>query len=67
MFADISEYNPVEYLKMIEPLLKDEADVVYGSRFADQRNNGNFLLLSFIANKTLTLLTNILFGAKLTA
>ena len=63
--ADL-EYNPSDYLPLVELIKNNEADVVYGSRFADQRNNGNFLLLSFIANKTLTLLTNILFGAKLT-
>lgn len=63
--ADL-EYNPNDYLPLVDLIKNNEADVVYGSRFADKRNSGKFLLLSFIANKTLTLLTNILFGAKLT-
>ena len=63
--ADL-EYNPNDYRPLVDLIKNNEADVVYGSRFADKRNSGKFLLLSFIANKTLTLLTNILFGAKLT-
>lgn len=63
--ADL-EYNPKDYIPLVELIKNNEADVVYGSRFADKRNNGNFLLLSYIANKTLTLLTNILFNTNLT-
>lgn len=63
--ADL-EYNPEDYLPLVEHIKNDEADVVYGSRFADKRNKGNFLFLSFVANKTLTFMTQILFGTKLT-
>ena len=63
--ADL-EYNPEDYLPLVEHIKNDEADVVYGSRFADKRNRGNFLFLSFVANKTLTFMTQILFGTKLT-
>lgn len=63
--ADL-EYNPEDYLPLVEYIKNDDADVVYGSRFADKRNNGNFLFLSFVANKTLTFMTQILFGTKLT-
>ena len=63
--ADL-EYNPEDYINLVEYIKNDKADVVYGSRFADKRNRGNFLFLSFIANKTLTLMTQILFGTKLT-
>lgn len=63
--ADL-EYNPEDYLPLVEHIKNDEADVVYGSRFADKRNHGNFLFLSFVANKTLTFMTQILFGTKLT-
>lgn len=63
--ADL-EYNPEDYVPLVEHIKNDEADVVYGSRFADKRNKGNFLFLSFVANKTLTLMTQILFGTKLT-
>lgn len=63
--ADL-EYNPEDYIPLVEHIKNDEADVVYGSRFADKRNKGNFLFLSFVANKTLTFMTQILFGTKLT-
>lgn len=63
--ADL-EYNPSDYLPLVEKIKNNEADVVYGSRFLDSRNKGKFLLLSFIANKTLTCLTKIIFGKNLT-
>lgn len=63
--ADL-EYNPQDYIPLVELIKNNEADVVYGSRFANNQNNGNFLFLSFVANKTLTFFTNLLFGAKLT-
>ena len=63
--ADL-EYNPNDYIPLVKLIKNNEADVVYGSRFLNNQNKGNFLFLSFIANKTLTLLTNLLFGAKLT-
>ena len=63
--ADL-EYNPEDYIPLVELIKRDEADVVYGSRFADKNNIGNFLLLSFLANKFLTYITQILFNTKLT-
>lgn len=63
--ADL-EYIPSEYIPLIELIKKDEADVVYGSRFFDKRNSGNFLFLSFIANKFLTFVTQILYRTTLT-
>ncbi len=63
--ADL-EYNPEDYIPLVKLIKENEADVVYGSRLLDNRNSKSFLFLSFVANKTLTVLTNILFGAKLT-
>lgn len=63
--ADL-EYNPEDYKPLVELIKNNQADVVYGSRFSDGRNNGKFLLLSFLANKTLTLMTQILYKTKLT-
>ena len=63
--ADL-EYNPEDYNKMLPLILEDKADVVFGSRLANKENLKNFLPLSLIANKTLTLITNILFNIRLT-
>lgn len=63
--ADL-EYNPQDYKELVELIKTDAADVVYGSRLADSRNSGNFLLLSFLANVTLSFITRILYGTQLT-
>lgn len=60
------EYNPKDYLPLVELIKNNEADVVYGSRLADKRNSGNFLLLSYIANITLSFMTRILYNTNLT-
>jgi len=56
--ADL-EYDPTDYDKLIEPFLKSDADVVYGTRF----RGGGYIRLHFfwhyVANFLLTLLTNI--------
>lgn len=61
--ADL-ELNPKEYLKIITPILKGKADVVYGSRFL-QRNR-NIPFKTRLANLALTVLTNLLYGTRLT-
>ena len=63
--ADL-EYNPADYIPLVNLIKEDKADVVYGSRFLNKQNKDKFLFLSFIANKTLTLLTQILYKTKLT-
>ncbi len=54
--ADL-EYDPKDYKKVIEPILKDEADVVYGSRFLEKNNNTGYKK-NYIANRFLTKLSN---------
>ena len=63
--ADL-EYLPDDYDKLLPLLINNEADVVYGSRFKNEENSKNFILKNKIANKFLTLLTNILYGAEIT-
>lgn len=63
--ADL-EYNPEDYKALVEMIIKDVADVVYGSRLADNRNHENFLFLSFLANVTLSWLTRLLYGTCIT-
>lgn len=63
--ADL-EYLPDDYDTLLPLLINDEADVVYGSRFKNKENLKNFIFKNKIANKFLTLLTNILYGAEIT-
>ncbi|MBI5399100.1 glycosyltransferase family 2 protein [Candidatus Saganbacteria bacterium] len=61
--ADL-EYNPDEYTKLLAPILLGQAKVVYGSRF-----KGHIIGMRFayrLANSILTLMANLLFGAKIT-
>lgn len=62
--ADL-EYDPQDYARLLEPIEDGQTDVVYGSRFA-LGDNRRPLFLNWIANKLLTLTTNILYGATLT-
>ncbi len=63
--ADL-EYNPADYKPLVHLIVTDTADVVYGSRLADTRNSGNFLMLSYLANLFLTFLTRVLYGVYMT-
>jgi glycosyltransferase involved in cell wall biosynthesis len=61
--ADL-ELSPKEYMRLLRPILNNEATVVYGSRFADRNNK--IPRRTRLANWFLTALTNLLFGARLT-
>jgi len=61
--ADL-EYNPQDYPAILEPILTDQADVVYGSRFLGS-DTQDFLFLSKIANRFLTFVTNLLYRNSL--
>ena len=61
--ADL-EYDPDEYPLVAEPIFKGEADVVYGSRFLNQKRKG--YLANRLANLFLTSLSNLFTGEKLT-
>lgn len=60
------EYDPHEIPKLLEPILKGEAKVVYGSRFLGAGRPSGMAYPNWIANKFLTQLTNIFYGLKLT-
>jgi glycosyltransferase involved in cell wall biosynthesis len=58
------ELDPNEYPRLITPLLNDETKVVYGSRFLNSKVKLN--RSSYLANRLLTFLTNLLYGSHLT-
>lgn len=62
--ADL-EYNPKDYSLLIEPIFKNNADVVYGARFLKRRTYPLFYYPIYLGNKFLTWLINILYNAKL--
>jgi len=65
--ADL-ELEPSDIYKLLEPIIRGEADVVYGSRFLGQGLiEGRKGQLSFyLANRALATLTNTLYGSRLT-
>lgn len=62
--ADL-EYNPGDYPKLLKPILDGRADVVYGSRFAGGTHRV-LLFWHYMANRLLTLLSNMLCNLNLT-
>ncbi|HJT33811.1 MAG TPA: glycosyltransferase family 2 protein [Pirellulales bacterium] len=62
--ADL-EYDPAEFEKLIQPIIDDEADVVFGSRFTGDNQRVLYFWHS-IGNKVLTLLSNMTTNLNLT-
>ncbi len=63
--ADL-EYNPNEYPMLIEPIIQDKADVVYGSRFQGAGPHRVVYFWHYVGNKLLTLLSNMFTNVNLT-
>jgi GT2 family glycosyltransferase len=61
--ADL-EYDPLDLARLLEPLLADEADAVYGSRFAAGQVPGQ-PTTHYAANRALTAASNALNGLGL--
>jgi glycosyltransferase involved in cell wall biosynthesis len=63
--ADL-EYNPDEFSDLISPFLKNEADVVYGSRFLGNKTKRVLYFKNRIANFLLTTFVNLLTNLNFT-
>jgi dolichol-phosphate mannosyltransferase len=62
--ADL-EYSPDDYSKLLDPIVRNETDVVFGSRNMGQ-NNVSYGFFHFYGGMLLTKFFNLVFGSKLT-
>ncbi|TWT99843.1 Undecaprenyl-phosphate mannosyltransferase [Botrimarina colliarenosi] len=62
--ADL-EYDPADYAKLLEPIQRREADVVYGSRFLENAEQDPSRLHR-LGNRLLTAASNLTTGLRLT-
>ncbi len=63
--ADL-EYDPKEYPRLLEPLLADRADVVFGTRFAGGGAHRVLYFWHSVGNRMLTTLSNMVTDLNLT-
>jgi dolichol-phosphate mannosyltransferase len=63
--ADL-EYEPLEYLALLAPLLEDEADVVFGSRYLRTKQRKVLYFWHSWMNKTLTFVSNMMTNLDIT-
>ncbi|CAK0779683.1 dolichol-phosphate hexosyltransferase [Gammaproteobacteria bacterium] len=63
--ADL-EYDPQEYPKLIQPILDNRADIVYGSRFMGGQPHRVLFFWHSLGNRLLTLLSNMFTDLTLT-
>jgi glycosyltransferase involved in cell wall biosynthesis len=60
------EYDPNDYAALLRPIIEDNAEVVYGSRFLRKTRPEGMAWQNWLANQLLKVTANILYGARLT-
>jgi glycosyltransferase involved in cell wall biosynthesis len=60
------EYNPMEYIEMLKPLVENKADVVYGSRYLRPDTRRVLYFWHTWMNKTLTSVSNMFTNMDIT-
>src|SRR5680860_84172 len=63
--ADL-EYDPCDLILMVESMIENNFDVLYGSRFLKKTRPEGMCLANWIANKILVLVANILYNSNIT-
>ena len=63
--ADL-EYDPRYYMRLLEPILEGQADVVYGTRFYGGGPHRVLFFWHYLGNQLLTLVSNVLTNLNLT-
>jgi len=62
--ADL-EYDPQDYMRLLDPILAGKADVVYGTRFYGGGPHRVLFFWHYVGNRILTLLSNIITNLNL--
>jgi glycosyltransferase involved in cell wall biosynthesis len=63
--ADL-EYDPKDYPPLIQMIVDNQADVVYGSRLSNGSTSEAFAGMHYLGNKLLTFATNLLYQTQIT-
>jgi hypothetical protein len=59
------EYDPADVPRLIDPIVRGAADVVFGSRLSGGQPQRAYLFWHLVGNRFLTLLTNVLYNTTL--